>query len=175
MTDNEPSRGHRRTQGILAGAGFAVAFVLALFWPAGRQPTQPIRYNHEKHISAGLECTNCHTLAENSPWAGLPQLEFCLNCHQEPVGESPEEAKLREFAEQSRPLQWKQVNQLPTHVYFSHKTHVASREIACATCHGSMEKATSPPSKPLFAWTIDACLDCHERQKATEDCNGCHR
>ena len=83
--------------------------------------------------------------------------------------------ELREFAKQGQPLLWKQVNQLPTHLYFSHKTHAVSREIACASCHGPMEKATAPPSRPLFPWKMDACLNCHQRQNATVDCTGCHR
>ena len=175
MPDNEPIRKLGRREVALGGAGFLGAFLAALLWPSGPGPAQPIQFNHEKHIAAGAQCADCHTLYSSSPWAGLPASETCLTCHAQPLTESREEAKLRELADQGRPLAWKQVNQLPTHLYFSHRTHAVSREIACATCHGPMEKAAAPPPRPFFAWTMDACMNCHEQQKATLDCNGCHR
>jgi hypothetical protein len=86
-----------------------------------------------------------------------------------------EESKLVQLIEKGEPLRWKQVNQLPTHVYFSHQTHAVSAAIECATCHGAMQERTVPPPQPFFAWTMDACLNCHEQRRATVDCNGCHR
>lgn len=165
----------RRNNVTLGGLGFLGAFFLALLWPTSPRVEQPIRYNHEKHLAAGLQCADCHTLYSSTAWASLPAAELCLTCHEQPLTESPEEAKMRELAQQGQALQWKQVNQLPTHVYFSHKTHAVSREIACAVCHGPMEKASTPPTRPFQTWTMDTCMDCHQRQSATVDCNGCHR
>lgn len=159
----------------IGAAGFLLAFVVALVWPSRAALTQPIRFNHRKHIDAGLQCDTCHERFSKSPFAGLPQLDVCLTCHEQAITQSTEEAKIREFAQRKQPVPWRQVNQLPKHVYFSHQTHASSNQIACTVCHGDMEKATAPPSSPLFAWTMSACLNCHEQQHATQDCNGCHR
>ncbi len=159
----------------MGGAGFLGALILALLWPTPVTVEQPIRYNHQKHLALGLGCSDCHTLYSNSPWAGLPVMETCQMCHEEPVSESPEEEKLRALVSQGQPLRWTQVNQLATHIYFSHQTHAGTSEIACAVCHGAMEELTAPPSAPFFPWTMDACINCHEQQNATLDCNGCHR
>lgn len=171
----KPFRDVRRRDIVVAGVMFLVAFFVALVWPFTTVVEQPIQYNHRKHIEAGLECSTCHTLFENSAFAGLPPLDTCLTCHQEPLTESREEAKLRELAEQGKPLEWNQVNQVPDHVYFSHRTHAVDRKISCATCHGPMQERTSPPTKPFFSWTMNACINCHEQRNATLDCNGCHR
>jgi class III cytochrome C family protein/cytochrome c7-like protein len=159
----------------LGGAGFLGALVLSLLWQAGARPEQPIRFNHQKHVGAGLQCSDCHTLFASSPWAGLPKIDICMTCHSDPVTQSSEEAKIRDLAKQEKPLVWKQINQLPSHLYFSHKTHASSREIACATCHGAMDKATAPPTRPLFEWKMDTCLACHQRNHASVDCDTCHR
>ncbi len=164
-----------RRDAAWGGAGFLGALLIALVWPYSPAVRQPIRYNHEKHIAAGLQCADCHTLFSNSPWAGLPPLDGCMTCHEQPVSESREEAKVREFAKQAGTFHWNQVNRLPTHVYFSHQTHAVTRGISCFDCHGQMDKATAPPPRPFFAWTMEACMNCHEQQNATLDCNGCHR
>ncbi len=160
---------------LLGGSGFLGVFLLTLLWPSAPRVEQPIQYNHQKHLQAGLECANCHTLYASSPWAGLPSIETCAMCHQEAMTESAEESKLVQFVAANEPLLWKQINQLPTDVYFSHRTHAVSAGIDCANCHGEMQEATAPPSRPFFAWTMDACINCHRQQRATLDCNGCHR
>ena len=96
-------------------------------------------------------------------------------CHQAPLTESPEEAKLIERVESGEPLQWQQINQLPTNVYFSHQTHAVSSGINCTVCHGEMQQRATPPTQPFFAWTMNACMNCHEQQQASLDCNACHR
>lgn len=164
---------HRQLK--LGSASFLGALLLVLLWPKASRVEQPIRFNHEKHLGVGLGCTDCHTLFNSTQWAGLPTIDICLTCHSSAMTDSAEEEKIRTFQKQSLPLPWKQVNQLPTHLYFSHKTHAVSREIACTTCHGNMEKASVPPSKPFREWSMDTCLNCHIQNKATVDCDGCHR
>ena len=165
----------RRLDLALGGAGFLGALLLTLFWPRGIRLEQPIPYNHQKHLSAGLECSNCHTLYANSPWAGLPTIETCALCHQEPSSGTAEESRIVEFVKKGETPRWKQVNQLPTHVYFSHQTHAVSAALDCATCHGEMKQRTAPPAEPWFAWNMNACITCHAQRGATVDCDGCHR
>ena len=159
----------------MGGAGLLAAFLLVLLWPRAAHVQQPIQYNHQKHLAAGLECSNCHTLYATTPWAGLPTIDTCAMCHQEPSTGTPEEARVVQFVQKGETPPWQQVNQLPTHVYFSHQTHVAGARMECATCHGDMTQRATPPTQPFFTWTMDACLSCHAQRRATEDCNGCHR
>ncbi|MBI4459112.1 MAG: cytochrome c3 family protein [Acidobacteria bacterium] len=165
----------QRREIVLAGLVGVVFFVGALVWPFAPSGPQPIQYNHQKHLQAGLECSTCHTLYENSAFAGLPQLDTCSTCHQEALTQSREESKLLEMIQQEKPLDWEQINKVPDHVYFSHKTHAVDREIGCATCHGEMKERTTPPTRPFIAWTMSNCINCHKQQNATVDCNGCHR
>jgi cytochrome c7-like protein len=174
MSEQTPETSRRR--GILIGGlSFLVAFAVVLLWPWPAHVVQPIQYNHQKHLNAGLECSNCHTLYSSSPFAGLPTIDACAMCHSEKSSGTPEEAKIVELVQKNQPLVWKQVNQLPTHVYFSHQTHAVAGGIACAVCHGDMQKRTTPPSAPLFTWKMNACLNCHAQRGATVDCDGCHR
>lgn len=159
----------------LAGAGFLGALLLTLFWPRSVRVEQPIQYNHQVHLNAGMECSNCHTLYADSPWAGLPTIDTCSLCHSEASGKSAEEAKVVEYVRKEETPPWKQVNQLPTHVYFSHQTHAVAAGIDCAVCHGQMKERTVPMARPYFEWTMNVCLDCHEQRGATVDCDGCHR
>ena len=160
---------------LLGGAGFLGALLLTIFWPRSARVEQPILYNHQAHLSAGMECSNCHTLYSETPWAGLPTIDTCSLCHSEATTGTAEEAKVVEYVQKEETPPWQQVNQLPTHVYFSHQTHAVAAGIDCATCHGEMTDLTVPMTKPFFAWTMDACINCHAQRGATVDCNGCHR
>jgi hypothetical protein len=172
----DPAETKRRHPDILlAGGGFLGALLLTLFWPRTVRVEQPIQYNHQKHLNAGLECFGCHTLYSETPWAGLPTVDTCALCHSESSTGTAEEAKIVEYVQKNETLSWRQVNQLPTHVYFSHQTHVVGTGIECATCHGEMKERTVPMPQPFFAWTMDACLNCHMQRGATVDCDGCHR
>ena len=157
--------------------GFAVFFLGQFVAPVGRQEPapQPIRYNHAKHLAAGLTCTDCHTGAQSEEHATLPALAVCIGCHAAPLTKSPEEAKLRALADAGGELNWTQVTRVPPHVYFSHRRHTAIAGISCAACHGPMEQVTAPPERPFRNWVMQTCLDCHRQKGAGTDCNDCHR
>jgi hypothetical protein len=38
-----------------------------------------------------------------------------------------------------------------------------------------MEKATTPPARAFRSFTMDTCIECHEKNQAGTDCNDCHR
>ena len=172
----DPAEANNRHRDLLlGGAGFLGALLLTLFWPRSARVEQPILYNHQAHLSAGMECSNCHTLYADTPWAGLPTIDTCSLCHSEVSTGTEEEAKVVGYVQKNETPPWQQVNQLPTHVYFSHQTHAVAAAIDCADCHGAMQARTVPMEQPFFAWTMDACIQCHQQRAATVDCNGCHR
>ena len=140
--------------GLLAAIG--VLFPIA----QGLAVQQPIRFNHQVHVKKE-PCTTCHRTVLTSEVAGRPDLSICMECHTNPVTESPEEETLRQLAREQRPLRWARLYRVPPHVRFSHRRHVAVGSVDCETCHGAIAQATAPPPAPLVRIEMQFCLDCH--------------
>jgi hypothetical protein len=160
----------------LAGFG-SFALLGAVFFQRDSTPAgaQPIAFNHAKHISSGMSCTDCHTGAESQANATVPALAFCLTCHENPLTESAEEKKIGAFAKAGIEPPWQPLPRVPPHVYFSHRRHVQLAGLECAACHGPMDKATAPPRALFRPLNMDDCLRCHNERRARTDCNDCHR
>jgi hypothetical protein len=155
---------------------FALFFLLgSLIFFGNPAITQPIAFNHAKHLETGLQCTDCHSGAKSQARATLPPLSACLVCHETALTKSAEEAKIRALAAAGQETPWVQLTRVPAHVYFSHRRHAQQGGIDCAVCHGSMEKLTAPPRRPYREFTMDACIQCHEKSRARTDCDDCHR
>lgn len=178
----------------------AVALSAWGYWAGWVEPAvkQPIEFPHKAHLELKdpkFECTTCHDRAEKGPVAGRPSTKKCLSCHSGGQAKSVEEKKLQAFGEKGEEIPWKRVWRLPTHVFFSHRTHVALAQVKCQTCHGPMETLPRPPARPLKKLAMNDCIGCHEKwewpkeseaQKAkpervaamrrvSTDCNACHR
>lgn len=178
----------------------AVALSAWGYWAGWVEPAvkQPIEFPHKAHLELKdpkFECTTCHDRAEKGPVAGRPSTKKCLSCHSGGQAKSVEEKKLQAFGEKGEEIQWKRVWRLPTHVFFSHRTHVAVAKIKCQTCHGPMETLPRPPARALKKLTMDDCIGCHEKwelpkdtkeqgagavpmaamRRVSTDCNACHR
>jgi len=167
-----------RSRNAAVVATFVVFFVanfLFLGLGSGKTVRQPVLFSHAKHIQNGMSCTDCHVGAQEQASATIPTIADCLNCHEAPLSESPEEAKIRSIAAAKQELLWSQITRVPPHVYFSHRRHVQLGKLTCDLCHGVMEKATVPPSRPFRPMTMDSCLECHQRHGLRSDCNDCHR
>lgn len=163
----------------LAVAGSACAlFVSLLVGGAGcSEPVaQPLEFSHKVHVvDQEFECIECHKFNRTHTYSGMPTVEDCLECHDEALTESPEEAKLLAAAESGAPLVWGRLYALPEHVYYSHRRHVVLAELDCATCHGDIGVSAAPPPEAPTEITMGFCEDCHERSGVTTDCIACHR
>ncbi len=137
--------------------------------------TQPIQFNHQKHVKAGLECSTCHEYFATSEHSGLPSLSLCKGCHAEPLTKSPEEQKLIALAASNPQVPFQKLFRLPDHVRYSHQRHVALGGLQCATCHGAIADTTAPPPYPLVRITMDFCTRCHNERGVKTDCTQCHR
>ncbi len=136
---------------------------------------QPVAYNHEIHVSeAGLDCIDCHTGVEKKMYASLPSIKQCELCHSEMQGESAAEALVVEAVNNNVEIPWKPIYELEDYVFFSHRRHVKSGKISCATCHGEVEKLIIPPSKQLVPISMNGCLKCHDNKSISNDCLTCH-
>ncbi len=141
--------------------------------PAAPVPVeQPIPYSHKTHLALGLQCRDCHEIADPGFAAGYPAEAKCMACHVAVKADSPHIQKLAEFSAGSKPVPWNRVYRVPDFVWFSHASHVDDASVGCETCHGEVAKRDVLfQEKPT---TMASCMECHARYKAPNDCDFCH-
>ncbi|MFI5182506.1 MAG: cytochrome c3 family protein [Thermoanaerobaculia bacterium] len=176
----------RPRERVLFAAALAVSFVLAgagttaLTLGGGPEffrPTvsQPIAFNHQKHTKdLDLACPTCHLTVEKEAFSSLPDAEVCASCHSEPQGKSEEEKKLVQLLKAGTPLSWEPLFRQPSHIFYSHRRHVAVAKIDCSVCHGAIAASTVPPGR-VRRLRMNDCISCHRRTGASTDCTTCHR
>jgi len=138
---------------------------------------QPVDFDHEAHIKAeDMECKDCHRFADKTPYATLPKLKDCEDCHSEAQGKNPEEPKVREYLDSNKEIPWVMVNRLPGHVYFSHRAHVGFAEMKCWDCHRDMRKVSKPVTESdIGHLSMSKCIACHKEKKVEDACTTCHK
>lgn len=140
--------------------------------PAGVPVEQPLPFSHKAHVAFGAQCRDCHAIAEPGFAAGYPAEATCMACHVAIKAESPQIQKLAEFSAAGEPIPWKRIYRVPDFVWFSHASHVEDASVACETCHGPVaQREALFQEKPT---TMAACMDCHARHGAPNDCDLCH-
>lgn len=161
---------------------------------------QPIQFNHAAHVaSAGLSCTDCHTIGEKGRFAGLPTLAQCTGCHAEAIGETEEERLFVEnHVKTDREVAWHVYARQPDNVFFSHSVHTTVGGIECKRCHGPHGETTflrpyvynrvsgysrdiwgssisGIPSAPWDGMDMDQCIRCHATSSRRSACLDCHK
>ena len=135
-------------------------------------PQQPIPFSHKTHTAQGVKCLDCHTIRKPGFAAGLPQEAACMGCHSTVKTDSPAIQRLSEFHKSGKPVPWVRVYQVPDFVWFSHQVHYREGHIECETCHGPVaQRDVIAKEKPT---SMVACVECHEKNKASTDCGRCH-
>jgi hypothetical protein len=159
----------------------------------GYQPEQPIPFSHRLHAGyLNMDCQYCHTAADQSRHAGLPNLQTCMNCHESVLGRTEESQaninKLRAAFHSGQGVEWVRVHNNPNFAYFNHMTHVRLAKdgegFTCQECHGNMEyQGVGVQTGNLsMGW----CINCHRdwnveyekrgwEPKAPLSCDACHR
>jgi hypothetical protein len=191
---------------LLPAGAFFISLVIHLFigWIVFpkllySEKQQPIDFNHKLHTEEMGECEGCHYFREDGSYSGIPKLSNCTECHEEAVGEDPEEQKMvEEYIEPGKEIPWLVYARQPDCVFFSHAAHVKNAELDCETCHGPIgESESSRPygynrltkySRDIWGWNIaglkknswdrmkmDDCGDCHAEQGANNTCFVCHK
>ena len=183
-----------------------IVYPMALY---SSQP-QPINFSHAVHMNPekvdGVEgdtaiekCLFCHGFRDDGTFAGIPRLEKCMECHDDPespFGESPDEKKfLTEYVANEMEIPWLYYSRQPDCVYFSHIAHVKMGNQDCRTCHGDHANTHQLPKykkNRLTGYSIniwgnfiggykintwdrmkmDDCAECHT-QKGHEENNAC--
>jgi c(7)-type cytochrome triheme protein len=158
----------------VAGMGLVVGLGVGASW-SERYTDQPFPFNHAAHVR-GAACLLCHQGARTGARAGILDLVACTGCHAVPPG-NPSAAQRAAWqeAEAGVAAPWNRLYRLPSQVYFSHQRHVVLAGLDCATCHGDIAQRTSAPARPRQIVKMRDCIGCHDHEKVTVDCTGCHR
>ena len=157
---------------ILATGLFLTKYIahsaIALGRSKNYEPDQPIKFSHKVHAGQNkIDCKYCHSTVEYSKTAGIPSANVCMNCHVI-VREGSRSGKFEinkiiEAVENTQPIEWVKVYNLPDYVYFNHAQHVAVGKIECKTCHGQVE--TMDRVKQVPDLSMGWCVDCHRETK----------
>lgn len=153
----------------------------------GYQPVQPIKFSHQLHAGTNqMKCQYCHSSAWKSKHASIPSANVCMNCHkyvqatEKYDGEiSPEIKKIytaldydpetQKYGENTRPIEWIRIHNLPDLAYFNHSQHVKVAGIDCQQCHGPIqEMAEVYQYSPL---TMKWCINCHRETEVNSKGN----
>jgi menaquinone reductase, multiheme cytochrome c subunit len=183
-----------------------ILFPMVLY---SKQP-QPINFSHALHLDPEVvdtikgdteqeRCLYCHIFRADGTFGGIPKLETCTECHDDPefpLGESPdEETLLKDYVAHNKEIPWLVYARQPDNVYFSHIAMVKMGDIACQTCHGHHSETDQLPlyqrnrlsgySRNIWGkhisgykantWDrmkMDDCADCHTK-KGFEELNSC--
>jgi c(7)-type cytochrome triheme protein len=170
---------NRLVWGSIAGAVAVVILLVAAYLllasKARAAPTQPIAFNHQLMVGAGVPCLYCHADALTSPAPGVPSVQKCMGCHSVIGTDRPEIVKLAGYWQRQEPIPWVLVNRLPRFVRFSHQVHVGGAGLNCERCHGDVGQMTE--TYQVETMTMGWCLRCHTQQPAAaqlRDCGVCH-
>ena len=134
-------------------------------------PAQPIAFNHQLHMGAGMKCVDCHTTALKKARAGLPKFEDCMLCHQTVAADRPDVQKLALLAAQKVRVAWNRVYEVPEFVFFNHRKHMAAG-LECSQCHGPVESRAVLAQELSVSMT--ACMNCHAERNVSNQCYFCH-
>ena len=136
-------------------------------------PVQPIAYTHAVHLAKGLQCTFCHAGVDQGPEASIPNVTFCMTCHQAIDTDHPEIKKIAAYQARGEDIPWVRVYDYSesAHVRFNHAPHIRA-QVSCATCHSDMTKQTTAERKVDL--NMGYCVKCHEEKRVSIDCETCH-
>jgi mono/diheme cytochrome c family protein len=146
----------------------------------GYQPTQPIAFSHQLHAGQyEIGCEYCHTGVRKAKSANIPSANICMNCHSEIKTDSEEIQKIyaaidydpetREYGNNTKPIEWVRVHNLPDLAYFNHAQHVAVGGLECETCHGPIEEM-----EVVYQYanlTMGWCINCHRETEVNTEGN----
>ncbi len=156
---------------------FILIFVVAIF-ANKNEIRQPIAFNHKKHVDNNVPCSFCHRHYKDTYYAGIPQTNVCITCHEDVIYVTPEKKKIEQYYQQKQPIPWKQIYKGPDYAFFSHRLHVKVGKIDCQKCHGEVQKMTQPFTRQPIPLKMKYCIQCHEKvQKISNpyECIDCHR
>jgi hypothetical protein len=149
------------------------AAVLTLVFATLSLAEQPIAYSHKTHLALGLQCLDCHSMADIGPAATIPSVTKCMLCHAMAATDKPEVKKIAAYAAKGMEIPWQRVYTFEPHAFvrFNHAAHLHAN-VQCITCHGDMTKVDT--AQKTVNHNMGTCLSCHREKGASQDCATCH-
>ena len=150
----------------------------------GYQPVQPIKFSHQLHAGVNkIDCQYCHSGAFTSKNASIPSLNVCMNCHNYVTASekydgktSPEIMKIynaldynKVYGNNTKPVEWIRIHNLPDLAYFNHSQHVSVAGIECQNCHGPIQ--TMEEVYQYSPLTMKWCINCHRQTEVNHKDN----
>lgn len=133
-------------------------------------PDQPIPFSHKIHAGIHkIECLYCHQNADKSRHATVPAMNVCMGCHTTIATDRPNIKKMTELYNKGESFEWVKIHDLPEHVYFPHRKHVAAG-VSCQSCHGEIEKMDVV--KQEHEITMGFCIKCHRDNNYVDPSQG---
>ncbi|RPI01728.1 MAG: hypothetical protein EHM72_05825 [Calditrichaeota bacterium] len=125
-----------------------------------------LKFSHQSHAKAGIDCVTCHTAEESSSAENdlLPSKETCYTCHDK---NSTECSTCHQNSENAIPFP-----RITTYIaHFAHDRH-AVKGILCSACHSGVEASTDAFTRHLPS--MEHCQSCHKVQETVGYCYLCH-
>jgi hypothetical protein len=132
-----------------------------------------LAFDHAVHVlQEEMECIDCHMEYEDGDEPGMPPLEDCLLCHEEPGDDMPL-IPVADFYTDEEGLEYRVVgaHALSEEIVFSHLGHVTDEE-GCLDCHASVVE--SDEVRPWMKVDMDGCTSCHAEREVASSCASCH-
>jgi hypothetical protein len=136
--------------------------------PAADQPEKFLKFSHKFHIEAGTECATCH---EDIPGNQelkeklTPGHDACKSCHEDQLSNDCQFCHYSDTPE-------KEAAAPVRDLIFSHKRHT-DQKVECVTCHTRIAESETPYNHPRP--TMATCNVCHDKVKAGNECESCHK
>lgn len=139
-----------------------------------------LRFSHEQHVRADVDCVQCHDAVEKSKSASdrnIPGHVQCEMCHEIEAAKNGEETDPPSSCETCHPGVKDEASPYVPSVFpanqlhFPHEKHVA-KGYSCNRCHEGIEQAELGTRDHLMKMTD--CLSCHDGQQAPNKCTTCH-
>lgn len=183
--ENKSASGHALLGALFFFAGLIVTLIIGwIVFPKVlySAKVQPLNFNHTKHEDSS--CEDCHFFRPNGTYSGIPDIQNCKQCHEEPITDSEQERILvEEYINKDREIPWLVYAWQPDNVYFSHAPHHVAK-LECVRCHRDV--GTDGDELPLFyenrltgysksTMKMIECEKCHAERGATNACQMCHK
>jgi hypothetical protein len=162
------------SSGVFTSAHPTIASAFQDFLDAHPEhPVQPIAFTHAVHLANGMQCTMCHVGVDQGPEAQIPNVTFCMTCHQAIDTDKPEIKKIAAYQSRGEDIPWVRVYDYSAsaHVRFNHAPHIRAG-VDCAICHGDMTRQTTAERKVNL--NMGTCIECHKQKRVSVDCETCH-
>jgi hypothetical protein len=135
-------------------------------------PSQPVPFNHKKHLLLNLKCAECHGNPDPGEAMTLPAASKCMLCHVAVAKDSADIQKLASFAKLKQDMPWVLVARIPSWVFFSHRIHLDADE-KCESCHGQVS-TMDVIKRETNVTTMGGCVSCHQKFGGPTGCLACH-